>query len=316
MSPSIASKFYETPYIYNKNYFQYFTDAIGPTTPNGVTNDQLRSDGDSDFFARRFFGGLINFNDAAGRAFFSAAGNQASIQGLNDGNFVGFLADAPLAPEKLYPLGTSIPIQYLVQNNTLPSSNFLTFPDVTTTFVNVFSPGFQGVKRWVGQPNRNPNYKFYEKPFTYVVSFNQNWTYLVGPNYTQFNVADPRFFSQSVLDYDFELWAIEVGADYYNATNAGYQGYMMKLYDSTGKALMRDFVHYRKLSYNGGYAGGAGAPQAGNYIQFTPNCFPVPPVVYPAGSTIDYEILSLLDTGGGGGGAQYIHFRGVRRIPC
>jgi hypothetical protein len=301
MSPSIMGRFYETPYIYAKNYFQNYTSSVGPAAPNGVLNDVIASDGDSDFFARRACGSLYNFQDN-NQAWFVSGAQQS-----------GFVQDFPLAPEKLYPLGASIPIQLLIQSNTYPAQYTLTFAGGTTAYVGVCPVMFQGVKRWKGAPNNNPGYRFYEKEYNYPVQFTQNWTYLQAP-YTSFIVAPFRSFYQTVLDYDFELWGIEVSADFNNYTDATYSGYMLRLYDANGYALMKDFVHYRQLSYNSGYSGNGGSP--GNTLQYTPNCFPVPPVVFPKGSNIQFDVLSLLDTTAASSIVQYVNFRGVRRIPC
>lgn len=308
MSPRLVEKFYETPYIYAKNYFQNYTSAVGPAATNGTLNDVITSDGDSDFFARRVYG-VYNFYD----------NNQAlfvSSQGQN----VGFVQDFPLAPEKLYPLGASIPIQLLIAGGAYPNPILLTYPGGTTAFVGVTPTLFQGVKRWKGKPNTNPNYKFYEKQYTYCYNAGQgfalNWTYLIAP-YTSFIVAPSRSFYMPILDYDFELWAIEVSGDYNNQSIPNFNGYMMKLYDANGYALMKDFIHYRQLSYNSGYNGTKGTPAGpGENLQYQPNCFPVPPVVYPRGSNLQFDILSLLDTNTEAPGTQYINFRGVRRIPC
>jgi len=309
MSPSIASKYYETPYVYAKNYFQNYTSLVPPSAPNGVLNDVIQSDGDSDFFARRAAGALYNFQDM----------NQAYFISAQGGNPQGFVQDVPLAPEKLYPLGCSIPIQLLIQFGAYPAQLTLQFPGVTTAYVGVAPVLFQGAKRWKGAPNNKPNYKYYEKEFNYPVPFTQDWTYLLSPNYTQFNVAPYRTFYQTVNDYDFELWAIEVNADFDNNTLSTYSGYMLRLYDANGYVLMKDFVHYRNLSYVSGFSGTHGTPAGpGLTNQFIPNCFPCPPVVFPVGSIIKFDVLSLLDTQATSGTSisQVVNFRGVRRIPC
>lgn len=310
MSPSInpTAPFYETPFIYSKTYFQPSTTLVPLTGPTDSFNDVIKSDGDSDFFARQA-NNLYNFNDQNGQTFITSSPTGIQIPA----SAIGF--NMPLAPEKLYVLGADIPIQMQRVNGAIiPTVAFLSYPAANTANVNVACPSFQGVKRYRGVPNSDPGYKYREKSFTYVINFNQNWTYLLAP-FTTLQVASNQTFVKNVLDFDFELQGLEFSADFTN-THAGYNGYMIKLYDANGYALMKDFVHYRNLSLNGGYTGGQTVGVPGDTQPWTPNCFPCPPVIYTKGSLIKIDVLSLLDTGSGGGGNQTIHFRGVRRIPC
>jgi len=307
MNAAVRARFRETPYWYIKNYFQYYTSAVGPTQPNGILNDIIQSDGDSEFFARMAWLSY-NFQDNNQAYFISSPSPLQAVPPA---------AQLAIAPEKYYPLGGGIPIQVLVEGNQFVGPGvWLTYAGGTTAYVNLVSVGFQGVKRWKGQANDTPPYRYREKEFNYTSSFVQNWTYL-NPPYTSFNVAPFRTFSQVVNDFDFELWALEISSDYWNQSETSYPGYMIRLYDANGIALMKDFVHFRYLSYLTGFAGSANVP--GENLQYVPNCFPCPPVLYPVGSIIKYDILSLLDTTGAAPGpsaTQYINFRGVRRIPC
>lgn len=311
-SSLVDAQFYESPYIYSKAIIQAYLDSAPPTGATGAYTDVVKSDGDSDFFARRALN-LLNFKDMNSQDFIS------SIQ-QTLGTFYGL--DMPLAPEKLYTLGADIPFVLQQTSGVINTSiAFLTFPlGGDNARVNVACPLFQGVKRRNGRPDNQPGYRFFEKAYTYILDFVQDWTYLQAP-YSTLVANAPRQQIKVVLNYDFELQALEFSADY-NNNNSGqnaYNGYMIKLYDANGYALMKDFVHYRNLSYNGGYSGAVKANTPGNNLAWYPNCFPVPPVIYPKGSNIQIDVLSLLDTNTGGGGAsinQKIHLRGVNRIPC
>ena len=301
-----SEQYIETPYIYQQTFTQNYTN-VGPTIPDGITNGVIKSDGDSDFFMRRALGPW-NFQDSAGRYFVS--GNGSSAQGLEFANTTPMI-------EKLYPLGTSIPFQILTSGGLyLAANTFLSFPGAPTAHVNIAQVLFQGVKRYKGTPARDPGYRYKERDYTYTVQFNLNWTYLQAP-YTSFAVASPRTFIQLVNDYDFELHAIECDGDYVSSTYPGglWGGYGIKLYDPNGYALMNDYVHFRYLSYVGGYNQVA-APPVGGQLAYSPNCFPCPPLVYPRTSSIRFDVQSFLDTGTGGSRIETIHFRGVRRIPC
>jgi hypothetical protein len=302
-SPSLSlnSPAYDTPFIYSKAYYQAYT--ANPSTVTGVFDDVIKSDGDSDFFARRAVN-VNNFNNQNGEAFISPAPGTIAAQALGN--------DYPLAPEKLFVLGADIPIELTLTNGVIgPSVALLTFTGGVR--VNVACPMFQGVKRRVGIPDVQPDYRFHEKPFTYVVEFEQNWTYLVAP-FTDLQASNPVSLFKPINDFDFELQALEFSADF-NNTTFGYNGYMVKLYDANGYALMKDFVHYRQISYNGGYDGAQVVGTPGHTLPYFPNCFPVPPVIFPRGSIARIDVISLLDSNGGGG-TQFINLRGVRRKPC
>lgn len=313
-SPVVAANYYETPFIYAKNIVQLSTSASPITGPTGAYNDVVRSQGDSDFFARRALA-CLNFLDMNQQAFISGIGNQTL------GSFIGL--DMPLAPEKLYTLGSDIPFQ-LQQNHGQITNNvaFMTFPGGTTAFAQIACPMFFGVKRRNGAPDNKPNYRFSEADYSYVLNFTQNWTYLQAP-FTNLVVAAPRTFIKTVLNYDFELQALEFSA-FFNNANSGqesYNGYMIKLYDANGIALMSDYVPITYLSRNGGFSGSSARPVGtpGSNLPWWPNAFPCPPVLYPKGSNIQMDVISLLDTSGTGGGssiAQTVHFSGVNRIPC
>ena len=304
---------YETPYIYNKNYFQNYTSAVPLAGSSEPYIDSIKSDGDSDFFARRALN-VYNFQDQDGNYFISGLQPSAAIGWVSQGQ------DFPLAPEKLYQLGADIPISSQQSSGQYANQFTLTYPGVTTAYVAVGCPLFQGVKRRKGVAQADPGYKFYERPFIYTLPFNLNWNYLIGPTYTAFNVSQLQTFFVQVLDYDFELWAIHCDFDYNNRSgaHAGAKGYMIRMYDSNAYPLMKNPVHFRYLSYNGGYAGDN--PPAitvpGDTLNMYPNCFPCPPVVYQKGASIQVDIQSLLDTASGGQGTTSIQFRGVRRIPC
>jgi len=308
-SPIVAAQYHEWPYIYSKLYQQRYLQSAPITGSTGELLDVIKSDGDSDFFARRALN-LYNFADMNGQIFITALGGQAlgSLPGL----------DYPLAPEKLYTLGADIPIM-LAQTNGLivPSVAFLTFPlgGGNSAHANIACPMFQGVKRRNGAPDNRPSYTYYEKPYTTILQFTQDWTYF--SNAAALQVAAPRTFVKVVDSFDFELQAIEFSSDFYNTDQSAFNGFLFRLYDANGTALMKDFCHYRHVSYNGGYTGGGSPP--GNTQPWYPNCFPVPPVLYPKGSNIQMDVISLLDTNTGGGGSsitQYVNFRGVRRLPC
>ena len=139
LDPTAA--FYETPFIYVKNYIQAYTSSAPITGPTGLLNDVIQSQGDSDFLARQTIG-CENFQNAAGQYFLS--GVTANDQ------FSTLACNTPIAPEKLYPLGTSIPIQMGQGGGIIGGAPgaFLEFAGTPTAYVNIAAAVFQGVKRY------------------------------------------------------------------------------------------------------------------------------------------------------------------------
>ena len=313
LSPNPNAPYYDTPFIYSKVLNQLSGAPLSGATADYPTT--IASDGDSDFFARRATN-LVNFNDAAGQSFITIAPSSLPIQATA----IGF--DMPLAPEKLFPLGTSVPVLLAMVNGQLtPNVATLAYTG-GTAFVTVACPSFQGIKRRKGSPNTTPNYQFRETPYSYVLPVTQNWTYLLPP-FSTLSIAPARTFNKTVLNWDFELQCIEVSADFDNNASgqSTYAGFLMKLYDANGYALMSDFVHYRQISYTGGFAGNTKTSvfQPGDALPWYPNCFPVPPIIYPKGGIIRIDIMSLLDNSATNATAPSnlkIHYRGVNRVPC
>lgn len=312
-SPIAAAQYNERGYIYNKNYFTSYVSTSPPAGPTGDFVDVVKSDGDSDFFARRATN-VTNFSDMNSQAFITIS--PGSIPSLGLTQFNGL--DIPLAPEKLYTLGADIPF-LIPQINGVPSAGIaeLLYPGSPEAVVLVNGVMFQGVKRFNGAPNTTASYNYREKPYTYVFQFTQNWTYLLAP-FTTLQPASARTFYKNIENFDFELQALEFSADYNNDSYLGYPGYMLAFYDANGYRMMKDYVHFHFLTYNGGYSGAQTLGVPGNTQPWLPNCYPIPPVIYPVGSQIRVDILSLLDTRATSSPSipQTINFRGVNRIPC
>lgn len=160
--------------------------------------------------------------------------------------------------------------------------------------------GFQGVRRFYGQKAVESTYPFYTKPYTITNQFNITWAGRTAPAYQIVDV--PRQFNVQVENYDFELHRItatiiknavvpvEVVVD---------AAMKLRLYDAWGKAMMNEPVLDVFLTENG--------PDWNS-------CFPVPTMMYPAGSEIKFDVQSLLlDTEVP---AQInLEFHGVQRYP-
>src|SRR5581483_5719187 len=175
-SPLVGSQYYEKPFIYVKNYFNSYTGA--PAGVSATFGDAIRSQGDSDFFARAARN-MFNFNDMNGQTFITGPG-QNSLASIYISTSSGIPIDYPLAPEKLYTRGADIPIRMAYATGLVkPTIASLSFPGAPTANVNVASAMMQGVKRFRGVPATQPNYSYSEQGYRYTLSFDQNWTYLL-----------------------------------------------------------------------------------------------------------------------------------------
>ncbi len=153
----------------------------------------------------------------------------------------------------------------------------------------------QGVKRIMRPPVRTPNYPYQERSFTYQQ---------IVPASLGVYPAIQRYIVK-VLNYDFELQAIDYWSGYGTSSTTNMPKMQIKIYDSGEHAMMSDYVDMRVL-------------QTGNSPQYRGvGCFPTPPVVYPQGSRIIIDVRSLATTQTNNTvGQQTINLVGVNRTPC
>lgn len=290
--------FYDFPYVYVDDYSNVVAAGADPragtTIYGGVVLDH-----DSDFLLRRVnrfaIDSLDNFQ------LYSPRGDQMfSVPVRGDAECV-----FPMVPEVLFQRGSQI--QTEIQN--WASSTTLSFGGAGP-FVYVAQTVFQGVKRFRGDrvfPVES-SYRYRPVPYSYRVSLNLNWTYLNFP-YAGLVVAEPRRYFIDVLNADFELQrisAVRTGGAVLNNVNS--PSFRLLLKGPSQKQMMRQGVYMAALNQS----------LTGNSRIYP--CFPVPPVTYPQGSVIEYEIISHLDDPAGGGAPATqnfdLIFQGIRRRPC
>ncbi len=245
---------------------------------------------DSEFLLRRIAG-------LATVAAAPAAGGRIQVRG--DGRQQLFAApsatlnDQAVVPELRYAPGSAISFDLV---NVLRAGN-------ATTGTNVFFSQlcFQGVRRFpeTVRPRTDTAYRYQEKPFAIVTDLVVNWSGRLFPG--ELVMAGPQQFNVQVQDYDFELYYITMTQQRFGgAVAACDQSVKMLLYDADGNPLMSAPVCDFFLSANGaGYN----------------SLFPSPPVVYPAGSQILFDLMSLL-ANASLPMALELTFCGVRRMPC
>lgn len=202
-----------------------------------------------------------------------------------------------VVPEKFYPVDTEI--RFDLQN----VAKAVNEDDQEISFL-----GFQGVKRlaagaWKFNPAQyRSDYRYYEKPWSYEVE--------VGINFFVDQGAAPRKFTRTIEEFDFELQKICIHRRDVEAEGGGgpvgslgVDPFLMLMWDPTGyDKLSSDFCPARWY----------------NFFETTGNFFsvmPVPTMIYPIGSQISFELLSLLVAAGGTQTYQF-SFQGVQRIPC
>jgi hypothetical protein len=163
---------------------------------------------------------------------------------------------------------------------------------------------FQGVRRFPASTPRETAYRYYEKPYAWSSNIVVNWSGRLAPGETV--MAAGQQFNVPVQDYDFVFHYLAlteqlVGlAPPFNAIQPCNQSIKLMLYDVDRNQLMSAPVCDFLLGYG-----------SRNYNSL----FPVPPLVYPAGSQILFDIHSLLRITTLPCNLQ-ITFFGTRRMPC
>lgn len=297
--------YYDVPYVYVKNYFIPDTSALllpPPVPPISLANslnDAIPSDNDSDFILRKvtvvnLFGYYFNFKDALNYNYFASSAPDPTANAPNNAALVTEFA---VIPEKLFPSGSVI--QYYVGGQG-GSIGIFEYGGITP-FVAYFSVIFQGVKRFVGTPDRRANYPYQERCWWYTFPFNLNWFYLVAP-FNTYTADNAHTFYIPVKDYDFEL--MQIGVDFPIA------GFQVRIFDANSRVMSNDFVDMSALS--------GSATQAQGVAQVS-GCFPVPGLIYPIGSVIRIDVRSLASNStvrGDNRGPVVLYLKGVQRIPC
>lgn len=303
-SRNLPTDYYDVPFFYAKTYqiFQTFTPPDHVAVPL-FGNDSIQSDGDTEFRARRFTLSnglqLAQLYDQNQKAYWQVDGG------------VGAINAAAVTPEKIYGPGSDI--NYTLATDDAFASQLATFDNTSgggvLDGVNLPQITIQGVKRWYKPPAYRPSYPYYERMYTFALPVPITWFYLTAPFNGTFKVQPPRRFQVKVLNYDFELLAIECN---YNTNNGNSP--LIKIYDSNNTALMNDFINLmNQISITTPSFDDSGNTQNAQ----SKNGFPSPGVLYPQGSTIVIDAVSTASPNLGGlAPDMVINLKGVNRIPC
>ncbi len=275
--------------------FAYVYDATSLTDGLNYQDIQIPMQGDSSFILRHIAGVDTCIDTAANGGRFNYKNASRQYANGNPSTGICFPKNWPVLPEKLYKFNEAIWIDlYKVLRNNTPCDT-----PIYHSFI-----AFFGVKRFdVGQnyaPKKTP-YKYKEMAQRYEFVLTIDWNHFaIGST-----AAQPHRFIQQMDNYDFELLRITVARPGETGTLAD-DDFSMTLYDQSMHQLSN-------LPLNQGFFN-AGKPTPATQPPYQ-SCFPVPSMVYPAGSAITFDVTSML-CDASQRPTYNISFEGIWRLPC
>ncbi len=165
---------------------------------------------------------------------------------------------------------------------------------------------FFGVKRFsrgFGYPTRQTPYQYRECKYGYSYTLTINWNHFSSGSV----VAPPQTFSVNMDRYDFELQRIAISKTTTGPTGGlTTEDFQVTLYDSNAHAMSN-------LPLNQGFLNSA-RPTPATTHPYQPALAPT--LVYPVGSAIRFDIVSMLCNAVGAPQTYNIFFEGLWRVPC
>lgn len=290
---------YQTPPGYADESFIYVYDAGALVA--GVDYLNLFVDvADTDFVLRKI--------DGQG-SILAGAGSRYQVRDKNQREFYqkplypATLFTAPssraVLPEVLYSRGSQIGFD-LYQINPI-THVFGGGEGILPTSVTTAQMLFWGNKRY-HRMKVDAGYPYYLKPFSYSVVVTINWNVYT---YDAFGVptgfTPPRASIIPVNNFDFELWGLNVNDPVFGGFNFTLS--KLQLYDPANEKRMSNPILTDLLATN---SGATGIISAGNAFS--------PPILYPIGSQIKFDIHSLCFAPDIPLVREYVFF-GAQRIP-
>lgn len=286
---------YITPAGYRDFPFAYVFSASSLTDGNTYQDIQIALQGDSQFILRHIAGVTQCVASVPGGGRWNYKGHNRSTAIGNPSSGIVAFPNWPVVPEKIFDYNEAI---WLDLYSVLRANNSGGGDTVYTSQI-----AFFGLKRYA-ETNRQftvTDYRYREAPQRYEFTVTIDWpAYDIGTT-----LALPHRFIQQMDNYDFELLRISIGQEGQTGTLTT-QDFAMTLYDP----------HMHQLSsaplLQGYFNVGKPTPSTQPTYQ---GCFPVPTIVYPAGSAITFDIQSLLPAPSVRQ-TYHISFEGVWRLPC
>lgn len=290
----------EQPYITPPGFrdfpFAYVLDATGLMNGNTYQDIQIPLQGDSDFILRHIAGVTSCIASAAAGGRWNYKGHARQYANGNQSTGIVAIPNWSVVPEKLFKYNESIWIDlYDVQKAT----NACGGTPIPYSYI-----AFFGVKRF----NETQGYRTQATPYKYR-EMPQRWELSLTISQAAFASGTtpnpPQRIIQTMDNYDFELLRISIGQQGSTGTLLT-QDFSITLYDPNMHQLSN-------LPLPQGYLN-AGKPTPSTQPPYQ-GCFPVPSIVYPAGSAITIDVTSLLC--GTSVPQKYdVSFEGIWRLPC
>lgn len=268
----------ERPFIY-----VFDADAlVAGSSPNDLS---LQTQTDSDFLLRR----LSGLNTVA---------TKMQLRNDNRSQLFSTLSalprDYPIAPELTYRAGSYI--SFDLNNISLASRSYGVGGSVDNFWSQLV---FQGIRVFPMGAKLETSYRYYERFTQLTLDVTVDWSGRVSP---AFVAAEPaRRFQLEIKDYDFELFRVGLSEK------------------RTGQPLQDSFTMVKFMLFDPSRNQLMNRPVAdfflSDIVRDFHSVFPVPPMLYPAGTQIMFEITSLLIP------AQLpltltVTFMGIWRMPC
>lgn len=300
--PRILERPYRTPEGKLDAPFVYVFDASAVADAQAqVQNLPVQLQGESEFVLRRIAGVNLCVDTAANGGKFNYRNPSNSYANGNPSSGIIPGQNWPVVPEKIYTQANAAIFFDLY--NTLRA-----FTACGETPIYISQIAFFGVKRFDrprGYPTRVTPYEYRECKYGYSFSLTINWNHFSSGTI----VAPPQTFYVTMDRYDFELQRIAI-----TKTTSGSQG--------TGGLLTEDFQvmlydsnhhQYSNLALNQGFINSARQSPALTH-PYQPALAPT--LVYPVGSAIKFDVVSMLCNAVASPQTYNIFFEGQWRVPC
>ena len=282
--------------------FVYVFD--GSTLTDGLVQLQnlpVQLQGESEFILRRIAGVNTVVDTAANGGKFNYRTPHGAYANGNPSSGIVAGQNWPVVPEKLYTRHNSAIFFDLYQ--TLRSFTACGGTPIYTSQI-----AFFGVKRFDkgrGYPTRVTPYQYRECKYGYGFNLTVNWNHFSSGTIP----APPQTFQVTMDRYDFELQRIAIT----NTTTSGSgtgglvtEDFQVMLYDS-------NLHQYSNLALNQGFINSA-RPTPATSHRYQPALAPT--LVYPVGSSIKFDITSMLCNAVASPQTYNMFFEGLWRVPC
>jgi len=250
--------------------FTYVFDGTGLTDGQAYQDIQVPLQGDSDFILRHICG----VNSVSTKFSYKNPSREYAMGNISTG--VTFPNNWPVLPEKLYAINRAI---YF---NLYDVSRAFTACGGTPIYNSYI--GFFGVKRFdksaIDLYDTQYDYRVLPQAYSYSLTLSVS-----NPHFSAGTDVNPPLRQYQAMDrYDFQLLSIEI-AQPGSTTPLTTNDFMITLYDSKNHQLSNLPLKAPWINFARNSPSAAPSHQA---------VWPTPPIVYPGGSTIIFDITSQL----------------------